>query len=160
LAALAGTTGGIAALEDLSMGNAGYSSSAPAIIDWYGPVDFLAMDSQLQQLGGSDHASSSPDSPMSKLVGGNIAEAPDLAQAASPLSYITSDIPPFLIQHGKADTVVPYLQSVGFAEKLRLVIGEGRVELDLIDGAGHGGPLFESDENNLRVLSFLDKWLK
>lgn len=45
LSALAGTSAGELGLEDLSLGNGSFSSKVQAVIDWYGPVDFLKMDS-------------------------------------------------------------------------------------------------------------------
>lgn len=160
LSALVGVSGGVAALEDLSMGNAEFSSTVQAVVDWFGPTDFLAMDSQLNSLGIVGDMHTKPDSPESKLVGKFISEAPELAAFASPLTYVTKGAPPFLIQHGRADGTVCCLQSVVLAEKLKLVAGADRVQLDLIDGAGHGGPQFETQSNISRMLDFIDMHLK
>jgi len=35
-----------------------------------------------------------------------------------------------------------------------------RFEFDILAGAGHGDPLFETEENMKRVFSFMDKYLK
>lgn len=160
LAALAGTTGGVAALEELSMGNEGYSSTVQAVVDWYGPTDLSAMDKQFNGLGIKGMVHDKPDSPESLLIGEYIQDAPKKVRAANPITYITSETPPFLIQHGTADTIVPYLQSVELYDALEKAIGKDRVELDILDGAGHGGQEFVSDENVCRVLDFIDKWLK
>lgn len=49
--------------------------------------------------------------------------------------------------------------SIHFAAKLEQVLGKGRVQLELLEGAEHGDPRFEFPENVERVLDFLDKHL-
>ena len=94
LAALLGTGGGLAALEDLSQGHPGESSRVQAVVDWFGPADYRLADAQ-QQLTAA------------LLLGCPIALCPDKAALASPVSHVDGADPPFLIQHGTADRVVP-----------------------------------------------------
>lgn len=49
---------------------------------------------------------------VSKLLGGNIQDNRDKALAASPITYVSNNAPPFLIQHGTGDMIVPFHQSV------------------------------------------------
>ena len=56
--------------------------------------------------------------------------------------------------------LVPVQQSVNLAKKLEHVIGKDKVTLELLEGAGHADPRFESPENVKKVFSFLDRWLK
>jgi dipeptidyl aminopeptidase/acylaminoacyl peptidase len=121
------------------------------------------MDEQLTANGlapmdGTEH--SGADSPESLLLGAKITEIPDRVRAANPATYIRENAPSFLIQHGVNDLVVPVQQSMELAAKLREVCGEGRVILDLIEGAEHGDPKFEISENVKKVLGFLDQQLK
>jgi dipeptidyl aminopeptidase/acylaminoacyl peptidase len=81
-------------------------------------------------------------------------------KAANPETYIKASAPPFLIQHGTLDDIVPCLQSVYFAEKLTAFLGPERVTLDLLEGARHGDAQFGSPENLDRVFAFLDQYLK
>jgi acetyl esterase/lipase len=74
-------------------------------------------------------------SPESRLVGAPIQTVPDRVQAASPLTYVTADAPPFLIMHGLADSSVPHGQSVLLYEALAAAGNE--VTLRLIDGLPH-----------------------
>jgi len=145
LAALVGTSAEVAELEDLSAGNSSHSSRVQAVIDWYGPTDFL-------QMGGSHDG---PGSPESKLVGCAIQTCPDKVKAANPITYVSKDDPPFLIQHGDADPVVPYSQSQLLHDAL---IGAGlESTFELVAGAAHGGPEFKSEAVRLSVEAFLDK---
>jgi acetyl esterase/lipase len=41
LASVLGTSAGIQGLEDLSMGNPNQPSNVQAVVDWFGPTDFL-----------------------------------------------------------------------------------------------------------------------
>ncbi len=161
LAAMAGTSGGVKELEDLSQGNAGQSSRVQAVVDWFGPTDFLKMDEQLQESKVKNPQTHSlPDSPESELIGKNLEDAPDLVRVANPESYITKDDPPFFIQHGLIDHLVPYQQSVNLANKLQSVIGKEKVTLELLPGTDHGGPNYETEQNINKVFAFLDKYMK
>jgi acetyl esterase/lipase len=103
---------------------------------------------------------SEADSPESLLLGEVITQIPERVAAANPESYIRSDAPPFLIQHGTRDPIVPVQQSIEFAAKLRSAIGEDRVILELLEGAEHADEMFESHTNVTRVFDFLDSQLK
>jgi hypothetical protein len=56
--------------------------------------------------------------------------------------------------------VVPVQQSINFAAKLKAALGPQRVTLELLEGAEHADPRFETPENVERVLAFLDQVLK
>lgn len=158
-----GTSAGIPELEDLSLGNPDQPCNIQVVVSWYGPTNFLKMDEYLTASGmlpptGFRH--SEPNSPESLLLGQLITEVPEMAKAANPETYLRHDAPPFLLQHGVKDPVVPVQHSVEFAAKLKHVLGEDKVELDLIEGAEHADPKFETPANVKRVLDFLDKHLK
>jgi len=159
LASLAGTSGDVKELEDLSIGNASYSSRVQAVIDWFGPTNFLKMDEQLRETGNGTPDHSNADSPESKVLGAKITEIPELVKKANPETHITPDDPPFFIEHGTKDGTVPTQQSTEFYEKLVKVTGEDKVAIKLLEGAGHGGPQFEEPANIDLVFKFLDKHL-
>jgi acetyl esterase/lipase len=163
LSSILGTSAGIPDLEDLTLGNPDQPCTVQAVVDWFGPTDFLKMDEQLAANGmlpppGLRH--SEADSPESLLLGEVITQIPERVAAANPESYIRSDAPPFLIQHGTRDPIVPVQQSIEFAAKLRSAIGEDRVILELLEGAEHADEMFESHTNVTRVFDFLDSQLK
>jgi acetyl esterase/lipase/cytochrome b len=161
LSAMAGTSGDVKELEDLTQGNAGESSRVQAVVDWFGPTNFLKMDEDARESKvNNPQIHSIPDSPESELIGKNLADAPELVKAANPETYINKDDPPFLIQHGSVDPLVPYPQSIHFAEKLEKIAGKENVTFELIPGSGHGGPAFSTPENLNKVFAFLDRTLK
>ena len=161
LSALLGTSGGVQELEDLSMGNPAKSSRIQAVVDWFGPTDFLKMDAQLKESKVKNpQIHSIPDSPESELIGKNLADAPDRVRIANPETYVTSDDPPFFIQHGAIDHLVPYQQSANLASKLESVIGMEKVTFELLENNDHGGPGFTTEQNINKVFTFLDQHLK
>jgi acetyl esterase/lipase len=161
LAALLGTSRKVRKLEDFTMGNPHASSAVHAVVDWYGPTEsFLKMDEQLiaSGMGQPDH--SSPESPESLLLGQPITEVPNLVRFASPMTYIKANMPPFLIQHGLKDEIVPVQQSLNFSAEIERSAGAKRVTLEILNDTGHGDPLFETPQNVARVLDFLEQQLK
>ena len=160
LAALLGTSGGVAALEGADLGHAEQSSRVQVVVDWFGPIDFLQMDAQFQGTPcPADH--DAPDSPESRLIGAPIQTRPDLVKAVNPITYVSAEASPTLIQHGAEDCLVPPQQSQLLFDALLPAIGADKVQLTLLEGAGHGGgPLFWTDANMARVFDFLDRFLK
>ena len=144
-------------------GQPGPAKRRPGRGDWFGPTDFLKMDEQLTAFGfppPAGHRHNDANSPESLLLGGKITEIPERVQAANPETYVRPNAPPFLLQHGTHDLIVPVQQSIQFAAKLRQAIGEEHVRLELLQDAGHGDPAFETAENVKRVLDWLDGCLK
>jgi acetyl esterase/lipase len=124
LSAIVGTTGGVRALS----GDVGWSrrslrgsSRVQAVVDLYGPTDFLQMNSGCELspgcVGVIDH--DAPGSPESRLIGCPIQTCPDKTARANPIRYISRDDPPFMIMHGQNDGLVPHHQSVLLYEALR-----------------------------------------
>jgi acetyl esterase/lipase len=163
LSSMLGTSAGIPEMEDLSLGNPDQPSNVQSVVDWFGPTNFLKMDEQLAASGmlpppGFRH--SEANSPESLLFGQVITEIPEKVAAANPETYIRPGVPPFLLQHGTIDPVVPVQQSIEFAAKLRSLVGEDQAILELFEGAEHADERFETPENVARVLEFLDTHLK
>jgi dipeptidyl aminopeptidase/acylaminoacyl peptidase len=126
-----------------------------AVVDFYGPTDFLRMDAQAIP-GGMRH--DPPDSPESQLIGGPIQDNKEKTARANPANYATADDPPFLILHGERDPLVPVGQSEILFEALRKA--GVKVTFHKIAGAGHGGPEFSGPVAQAMVLAFLNEHLK
>jgi dipeptidyl aminopeptidase/acylaminoacyl peptidase len=94
------------------------------------------------------------------LLGRRITDIPALVKFASPMTYIKRYVPPFLLQHGLMDDVVPVQQAIQFAEHIKKIAGEDKITLEILKDATHGDPLFETPRNIKRVLDFFDLYLK
>ena len=106
-------------------------SAVNAVVDWFGPTDFLMMDEC-----GSSFSHNEATSPESTLIGGAIQEHKKETALANPLMYINDKTPPFLIFHGNKDPLVPHCQS----EVLHAELENQGVpsELIIVDEGGHG----------------------
>jgi acetyl esterase/lipase len=76
-----------------------------------------------------------PASPESRLLGAAVPMSPDRVRAASPMTYVGKNAPPFLIMHGLADNSVPQGQSVLLYDALKAAGNEAT--LRLVDGLPH-----------------------
>ena len=157
LVALLGTSCGAADVEGADLGNADQSSCVQAVVDWFGPTDFLQMDAQFAGTS-CPQTHDAADSPESQYLGAPVQDVPELAAQANPITYVTSGAPAFLIQHGTADCNVPPQQSQLLYDAL--TAAGATATLNLIDGAGHGGAEFSDAANMQVVIDFLNANLK
>ena len=132
LAAMLGTTGDVGEFEVGE--NLGVSSRVQAVVDYFGPTDFLQMDAHRTPHGQLHTPANSPES---QLVGGAIEENKEKVGKANPITYVTNSAPPFLICHGDHDPLVPHHQS----ELLEAALKRAGVPVTFytVNGAGHGG---------------------
>ena len=151
LVAMLGTTGDVAEFEVGE--NLEVSSRLQAVVDYFGPTDFLQMDAQRLPDGLVHDA---PDSPESQLVGGPIQEHKDRVAQANPITYVSKDDPPFLIIHGDRDKLVPYQQSVLLNKALEEV--GVSVTFYKVEGGGHGW--FRDPKVPELTKAFLEQHLK
>ena len=151
LVAMLGTTGDV---NEFEVGeNLEVSSRVQAVVDYYGPTDFLQMDAHRLPDGLVHDA---PDSPESKLVGGPIQEHKDRVAKANPVTYVSEDDSPFLIIHGDQDKLVPYQQSVLLKDALEKT--GVPVTFYKVEGGGHGW--FRDPKVPELTKAFLEKHLK
>jgi acetyl esterase/lipase len=123
LAALTGVTCGVGRFEPLAdAGNKNPPSDCvQAVVDWYGVSDLETLEDDSGKPD-SSRASFTAQSTTAEgdYLGCEPADcAPGLARLASPLVFISSNSPVFLIQHGAADTTVPPKQSQKLYDALR-----------------------------------------
>jgi len=95
------------------------------------------------------------DSPESKLIGCPLAQNPEKAAIASPITYVNAGDPPFLIVHGEKDPVVPPDQG----KQLHSALQKAGVasQFIIIPDARHGGPEFNSAEIQTTVADFFKR---
>lgn len=123
-------------------------SHIDAVVDFFGPTDFLTMNSC-----GSSMNHNEVGSPESSLIGGAIQDNTEKTALAKPMDYVNKKTPPFLIFHGKRDPLVPHCQS----EALYKALQENKVpsELVIIEGGGHG-PGVMIDEYYTKMIAFFN----
>ncbi|WP_175410701.1 alpha/beta hydrolase [Streptomyces sp. TRM64462] len=110
-------------------------------VAWYGPTDLTTLPGQCPA-GAYDAAD--PTTREALLIGAAIADAPDLARAASPVAHVHADAPPFLVLHGTEDVLIPLAQGEQLAAALRRA--GARVDFRPVPGAGHGWEGLADDE--------------
>lgn len=162
LVAFLGTAGGVGPtrigslvldLEGDIGGNLDRTSRVQAVCDWFGPTDLLRMN----EFPTFDHEAA--NSPESNLLGAPLQTVPERAASADPIGFVSADDAPFLIQHGTADTTVPFHQSVLLERALR-TRGHGLLRFAPVQGAGHGGAGFNTPSVANEVQGFFDLWLR
>jgi acetyl esterase/lipase len=152
LSAMLGVTSGQATeFDPAGSGSTGGDSAVQAVIDWYGPSDFLQMDAQFVDGPPTGDVPpvqnhDEPNSPESRWIGGPIQELPEATARANPISYVAGAagaLPPFFLAAGTSDHLVPYQQTLILADALRT---HGTpVELCILADARHGDQRFESE---------------
>lgn len=121
--------------------------SIKCVLDFYGPADLLAIDSS------ADTSINNARHPVALLLGAVPVERPDLAKAASPVTYIDKNDPPFLIVQGEKDESVPNTQSRLLSSLLTL--NHVKNELIIVPGAPHFGPMFDAAYIRQGIFRFL-----
>jgi acetyl esterase/lipase len=131
LAAMLGTTGDT---QEFDVGaHLDQPSRVQAVVDYFGPTDFLQMDAHRLPHGQVHDAA---DSPESLLIGEAIQKSQEKTARANPIRYVSAGDPPFLICHGDQDPLVPHHQSVLLAAALKQAGVPGTFYT--VRGAGHG----------------------
>lgn len=129
-------------VDNFFMPQTNKSFAVKAVIDFYGPAELILFP-----------GSNDPKSPESLLIGATPLSRPDLAKAASPVTYVDKNDPPFLIIHGEKDDLVSVKHSQLLSSWLDVVGVQN--ELLIVKDAPHFGVMFDSDEVRNKVITFL-----
>ena len=106
LSSLIGTSGDVKEIEGDLGPSTTFSSRVQCVVNLCGPQDFtqaLMFDKDMKPI--------AKDDAVSGLLGGTYEEKRTVALAASPVTYVTSDDPPFITFHGTADKRVAFLHA-------------------------------------------------
>jgi acetyl esterase/lipase len=122
------------------------SFSFRAVVDFYGPTELLLFPGRNDE-----------KSPEGFLIGAAPLARPDLSRAASPVTYVDKNDPPFLIIHGEKDELVSTQQSQLLAAWLN--VSGVHNELVIVKDAPHFGTMFDADDIRSKVVNFLKKQL-
>jgi acetyl esterase/lipase len=148
LAALVGTTNGLAELEGTSGEYLRESSAVQAIVSWFGASNVSTILMQSTTFGRSMR-----EPALRQLLGTLPEENPALGTLASPVTHVGPGDPPAMLLHGALDRQMPVNQSLELEAAYR---SAGLpVETMILAGTGHGGEAFYSGEAAESVVAFL-----
>ena len=151
LSSLLGTSGGVKELEGSLGSYTSESSRVACVVNLCGPEDFtkaLMFDKQGQPI--------VKDEAVTGLLGGTYEEKHAEAVAASPLTYVTKDDPPFLNAQGTKDQRVAYANAEAIHAALQKA-GVPTLLIPITDG-GHGS--VSSPEVKKRAEKFVALYLR
>ena len=126
LVALLATTAGQPAYEG-TVGVTGVSSRVAAVVAFNPVVDLVPLGTGANAEGREISV---------RYLGCEPAANPARWAEASPVNHVAPGVVPFLILHGDADQLVPYVSSVKMVQLLQAA--GGRAELSTVTGARHG----------------------
>lgn len=159
LAAMLGTSAGVKEFEGLHQGNTNQSSRVQAVIDIFGPTDFLKEDSHYPASCGLSRLIHEYQSFETALLGIDyLHNHQELVRTADPMTYITSDDAPFFIIHGDEDCIVPFHQSILLDSALSAA-GMPADTLIIAVGQNHGNPYFKDVVRTALYNNFFLKYL-
>lgn len=147
LASLAGLSIGSMESEEIEDQRGSVCSAVQAVVTWFGLADLVDtasrswLEAELLPFN-FEAAFLGVESVTTNAEDGLVA---DRARRASPLTWVSSDAPPFLISHGDRDRITPVAQSQALHDSL--VRAGANSTLQLIGGAGHEDRAFESPAN-------------
>ena len=141
LVSLAGSSGGVAALEDLRLGNATTSSRVQAVACFFPPTDFLNWGKPSEDAVGFGPLIKFKPAfgPRSDTAEGRA----ELGKEISPAHFVRSNTAPTLIIHGDLDRLVPIQQAKIFEERCRKE--NVPFKLEVKEGKDHGWKEMDKD---------------
>lgn len=154
LAALVGVTNGHNKLEGKVGAATDQSSAVQAIVDYYGPTNFLTILKQ-----STPHGLGVRIPALQLLLGGQPEDKREAAELASPVFHIDAKDPPLLLLHGDQDPQVPINQSHelhGAYKKFSNL----DASFEVVHGGAHGGSQFFDVERKKLVTSFFKRHLR
>lgn len=151
LSSLLGTSGGVKEVEGDLGPHTAFSSRVQCVVNLCGPQDFtqsLMFDKDGKPL--------PDDSAVSGLLGGTYTAKHAEAVAASPVTYVTRDDPPFIHFHGTKDMRVAYLH----VEAIHAALQKAGVPSLLVPITGGGHSSVNHPQVKVRGEKFADKILR
>jgi len=148
LAALVGVSNGNAELEGDLGRDRSQSSAVQGIISFYGGANLTTILNQ-----STPHGLRVRVPALELLLGDMPTNAPALARLASPVFHVDKNDPPLLLLHGDQDPQMPVNQALELAGAYEKA--GAPVQLEIVHGAAHGGPMFYDEERMTIVRKFL-----
>ena len=158
-AAMAAATQDVQAMYDNTLGFGDVSGKVQAVIDLFGVGDLV-----LQAAYADKTSQDRGEGPGSRNIanvffGAEVQRYPHLAYFANPETWVTPDLPPFLIRMGAADPLVPVECSRRLAKRIEEICGKERVEYDEFPDYVHGDQRFHEPANHRRMWDWIKEKL-
>ena len=153
LVAEIGVTNGHEALEGTVGDYNKQSSDVHAIVDLYGPTNFMTILKQ-----STPHGLGVRVPALDLLLGDGPEKKPELARLASPVFHVDKSDVPLLLIHGDQDPQVPINQSHELHAKYKAL--DLDVQFEVVHGGAHGGPPFFDAGRRKMIKEFFDRTLK
>lgn len=128
-------------------GWADQSSQVQAVVNFFGPTDFVSADFPEASRG-----------IVARWIGGARREKPEEYRRASPIAYVSKGDAPILHFQGTKDALVPHTQIYAMVDAMTAAGVPGRAEF--IVGAGHGLRPPELGRTSEATFAFFDQHLK
>jgi len=156
LAAMLGTTNYIDSLEGYHLGYTQQNSAIQAVVDFFGPTNFLKADDYFPVAPPDSCVAvavyATPYSMTSQLLGCPITTCPERVQSANPITYVDGNEPPFRIYHGTFDCAVPLHQSEILYESL--TNEDIPTDFIVVENAVHADHVFYANDAVIALTSF------
>jgi acetyl esterase/lipase len=151
LAALVGVSNGNSELEGDVGNDRNQSSDVQGIMSFYGAANLITILKQ-----STPHGLEVRVPALDLLLGGQPEAVPELARLASPVFHVNGHAPPLLLLHGDQDPQMPVNQALELCGTYQKA--NAPVQLEIVPGAGHGGPMFYDAERLTLVKGFLRRY--
>ena len=151
LSSLLGTSGDVKELEGDLGPNTNFSSRVQCVVNLCGPEDFtqaLMFDKEEKPIW--------KDDAVSGLLGGSAQERTAEAKAASPVTYVSKDDPPFITFHGTKDQRVAFRH----AETIHAALQQAGITSLFVPITDGGHSSVSHPEVKVRGQQFTDKVLR
>ena len=175
LSSLLATTNGNPAYEDLTMGNATFSSDVQAVVSYYGPQYYDFENHEYKNVNTSDEiadeASGMTWLEMAKyndmllayaLLGSAGYQNHEMQIAGSPFHQLTADAPPMYFLYGGKDPLINVDHNTLMIEKYKQLVGEETLQVKYFPDGVHGDMAgnaltYDTVETAASVVAFLVK---
>jgi acetyl esterase len=146
--ALVGESAG-AQLSSMAALTADRAASVNAVVSFYNPSDLVSL-ARTSTMIPQTIRQAVQGTPWADLL---LTRLRDL----SPVTHVSATMPPFLLIHGTADTLVPFEQSTKFCNTIHQA--GGQCDLLEVKGAEHGIRRWEGSKDSTRYKQYMVDWL-
>jgi hypothetical protein len=157
-------------VDDLALGHDGVRPRVVALVNWFAVADWVSVAFHHDIPREKTFLVTNPtvaDAQQYAAQGWKRVEDAELgfaieddlprAFAASPIRLVQDEFLPTLFQHGTADVIVPFVDTVRMAQTVNTRVRPGLATVWPLLGENHGGPRFYAPDNIIATLRWIDE---